>query len=343
MESLRRSLTMLVALAVSLSTSNTLPRHGGQNHKHKHAPRQGAFAGIQMVSSPGGPNPADVLPSTTMAPGSAITAVPTPAPTTDPSGNVTDPFMTNATTRTFPITVMQIPVATICPANLSIPLPVPYMISSINATTPLNSTSSAHPPLNSTSPFANATGYLPAPANASIASPIVTLADPSARIILGDNGCQTLFSPVTTAICSTVLSMGGQLPISVTDCGQWVTFSSSPVCGGAGATPTGVGETMAYFLAPWYDIASGTVPAEVQVQTCSSANGTSNCVTGSESWSVSTATVQSIVLQSAKFFGGAVGVSLPFLCSYSRCNAYKPCSIRFLPRPLQASSCSTNF
>ena len=309
MESLRHSLTLLVALSISLSTSIAHPRHGGRTHQHKHAPRQGAFAGIQMLSSPGGSNPTDLPPSDAIVLDSVTTAIPAPTPTTDPSGSLSDTSIANATTRTFPITVLQIPVATICPPNTSIPLPVPYSPPPINISTPLNRTNPGGPILNLTSSFTNVTDYLPIPANISFASPAATLADPSARIILGDNGCQTLFSPTTTAVCSTVVSMGGQVPISVTDCGQWVTFSSSPACGPAAtsAPNSTVGEAMAYFLAPWYDIASGLVPAQVQVQTCSS--GSSSCVTGSESWSVSTTMAQSTVVQTARFFGGAVGVS----------------------------------
>jgi hypothetical protein len=348
MQSLCCSLTILVALSISLSTSVAHPKYDGRNHKHKHAPRQGAFAGIQMISSPGDPNPTDLLPSDAIVPGSAITAAPIPAPITDSSSKATDSILTNATMRTFPIRVIQIPVATICPANHSIPLPSPYTTSPINTTSPLYSTSSAHPLLNSTSPSTNATDYIPISANASIVAPTVTLADPSARLILGDNGCQTLFTPMTTAICSTVLSIGGQLPIKVTDCGQWVTFSSSPVCGGLGGAaptaPSGSAEAVAYFLAPWYEIASGAVPAQVQVQSCSSASGTSNCVTGSESWSVSTTTEQSAVVLTAHFHGGAVGVSpLPFfslsppLTPIPYANLHKPQTVllSFLPHALQ--------
>jgi hypothetical protein len=162
-----------------------------------------------------------------------VTAVPIPVPTADPLSKSTALLMVYAISKTFPITVTQIPVATICPANYSRHLPIPFTASPINATNPLNSTKSLHPLLNTTASFPNALGYLPTPANASMTSPIATLADPSARIIFGNNGCQTLYTPVTTAICSTILPMGGQLPISVTDCGQWVTFSASPVCGGA--------------------------------------------------------------------------------------------------------------
>lgn len=266
-----------------------------------------------MISTPVGPYPTYLLPSDTIVPGSVITAVPISVPPTDPLSKSTVLLIAQAASKSFSITVTQIPVATICPANHSLHLPVPNTISPINNTNLLNSTNSVHPLLNTTTSFPNATDYHPIPANTGIASARVTLADPSARIILGNDGFQTLFTPDTTMICSTVLPLGGQLPISVTDCEQWVTFSSSPACGGAAmALATGAAETAAYFLAPWYEIASGAVPATVQVQTCSGfgPSMSSNCVTGSESWSVSTVTVQSTAVQTAKFYGAAVGVSL---------------------------------
>jgi hypothetical protein len=315
MESLRRSLTMLVAFSISLSTSAEYPRRDGRTYQHLHALRQGPFAGIQTISSISGPPPTDVLPSDGIVPGSVITAVSIPVSPTDPLSQSTVSLIAHATSKIFPITVTQIPVATICAANQSQHLPVQYTRSPINITNLLNSTDSVHPLLNTTASFPNATANFPIPANTSIASPTVILADPSVRIILGDNGCQTLFTPTTTAICSTVLPIGGQVPISVTDCGQWVTFSSSPVCGGATvAAPSGTAETTAYFLAPWYEIALGAVPATVQVQTCSAFghSTSSNCVTASESWSVRTVTVPSTLVQTAKFSGGAVGVSLLF-------------------------------
>jgi hypothetical protein len=79
------------------------------------------------------------------------------------------------------------------------------------------------------------------------------------------------------------------------------------------AAPTGAVETTAYFLAPWYEIASDGMPAIVQVQTCSSLglSMSSSCATASETWSVSTATTLGTVVQTAKFYGAAVGVSLP--------------------------------
>ena len=313
MESLRHSLTLLVTLSISLSTSIAHPRHGGRTHKHKHAPRQGGFAGIQILSSPGGPNPSDLPPSDAIAPASVSMAAFIPAPTTDLPENSIGISISNNMTRTFPITVLQIPVATICPPNASIPHPTPYVAPSINITTSVNGTKGGGPILNTTSSSTNATDYLPPTAKVSIYSPSVSLADHNARVILGDNGCQTLFSPTTTAICSTVVSVGGQVPVSVTDCGQRVTFSSSPICGPvATAAPNGTGgETMAYFLGPWYDIAAGAVPVEVEVRMCSSAGlgASSSCMTTSESWSVSTTMAQSTVLQTVRFFGGAIGVS----------------------------------
>jgi hypothetical protein len=307
MELLRCWLMMLAALLISISDGIAHPRH----HQQKHAPRQDAFAGIQIISSLDGPNPTGVSLLIPLEPGSLIATIPTPVPTTDLSVNSTEAV---ATTRTFPTTILQVPVATFCQANASIPLPILYTVSPINPTGSF-STNSARSLRNTTSSLANATENLLIPANISIAPPTVTLPDPNARIILGYNGCQTLFTSITTAICSTVLSIGGQVPISVTDCGEWVTFSSSPDCGVAGVTASA--GTTAYFLAPWYEIASGAVPVEVQVQACSTAlpSVSGSCVTGWESWSVSTKTIPHTAVQTASFVGGAVGVSFCFFGS----------------------------
>jgi hypothetical protein len=64
-----------------------------------------------------------------------------------------------------------------------------------------------------------------------------------ARIIFDPSGCQTIYSPVMTQICSTTVKPGGgMVPVQVTDCDQWVTFSSelAPRLAGddCSATPT---------------------------------------------------------------------------------------------------------
>ena len=47
-----------------------------------------------------------------------------------------------------------------------------------------------------------------------------------ARVGVDAAGCQTLFAPRVTAICSTVVSMVGLPEVTVSECDQWITFSS---------------------------------------------------------------------------------------------------------------------
>lgn len=285
MHPLRHSLILLFSLLLTRPCRGTHPHFGGRHHNP--SPRQEMAntlsVAIQTISTQSNPNPVTtpvgtVLASASLGAASALL------------GNLSR-TSTNILGAMFPVSVVHIPVATICPAHTSI------------SVSTLNNTSATPNSYNTTNQAFNATTRPPLLANTTSPTPTARLDDPNARIVLGDNGCQTLFSSTATAVCNTMISVGGQLPISVTDCGQWVTFSSSPICG---PTPTGRGDATAYFLAPWLDIAGGAIPAEVQVRTC---NGSSGCITGSESWTVDTKTASSTVVQVASFVGGAVGVS----------------------------------
>ena len=237
-------------------------RHDGKSHKnHIHRDieaRQNIpnapFAGIGILS-----NPATVSSSATLA---ATTASPPPqeqfdtisAMDTAGFGGAAAPSMASMTAASasssqatidllpspiFPITVIQVPIYTICP----------------DAPGYMNLTSTISP--NATAQYSNATAAAGnATQNTSIptnnvnttllsSSPSTTPApdptpppSPNARIVLNPNGCQTLYSASTTQICSTVITRGGQLPITVSDCSQWVTFSSSILAATAAVIPT---------------------------------------------------------------------------------------------------------
>ena len=136
--------------------------------------------------------------------------------------------------------------------------------------------------------------------------------DPTARILLGDGGCQTIYSPITTAVCSTTIKLAALPVATVTDCNQYLTFSSqtsdcsrsatpAPVAGGVAAdqsmtaaslsvalvlTPSAPGT---YYAAHWYDMRSGGVPSNVVVEECPGGCGVNvvSCITARERWSVS--------------------------------------------------------
>jgi hypothetical protein len=128
-----------------------------------------------------------------------------------------------------------------------------------------------------------------------------------------------LYTRTSSAICSTVLSGLGSIPISVTDCGQFITFSTSA---GSEPAPTAaipnhhveqgalMGERLAYFVAPWYDITAGQVPSNVLAHNCGVGRTFEEvCATKTESWSVVNQTTSIEVTRSIAFERSVTGVS----------------------------------
>ncbi|MCJ1362011.1 hypothetical protein MMC16_001113 [Acarospora aff. strigata] len=124
------------------------------------------------------------------------------------------------------------------------------------------------------------------------------------------SSCTTFYSATTTAICSTILTGGGQL-LTVTDCTQDVTFSTdhgynlstttmlapeSVIRKGTIASyptmeSTYLVPTTTYYQAPWQDVADG-IPTHVQAKICSGVDaGNQDCTSVMESWSVTTVPV----------------------------------------------------
>ena len=303
--------------------------------------------------------------------------------------------ITSFASPVFPSTVIQIPIYTICPdtpgylnaSSTSMNNTALYS----NATGPANATSYITPaisaipvPFNATALLSNGsyTTFLsqslstPASLAASSTSPTTTPA-PDARIVLGDNGCQTLYSASTTQLCSTTITRGGQVPITVSDCSQLVTFSSSSAdaagatcnCPNIPATPTsataaptspasqtssavvvsgsitsaaasassaGMGLGIAFYAAPWHEIAAGVVPGLVQVANCPDDSG-DGCATSSESWSVSTSTSTTTSTRTVQY----AGVSYPLRVCHLLCQAnmvHSPQYLRTTPESSRRAS-----
>ena len=91
----------------------------------------------------------------------------------------------------------------------------------------------------------------------------------------GAVSCSTLTTD--SATCNTVLTGMGQLPISVTDCDEWVTFSSDVGCAAAATATATAADDVTYYLAPWQTIAAGAVPTRVRVENCQGAPPEQNC------------------------------------------------------------------
>jgi hypothetical protein len=126
---------------------------------------------------------------------------------------------------------------------------------------------------------------------------------------LDSNGCQTVYSAKTTSLCTTTVRPAGMIPVPVTDCDQWVTFSSQTLDGcstdAAPSSPSFAAADcpMAYYLAHWYDLAQDTIPDNVRVQDCPLGSVGSDCATSSESWEVVTSTTTSTGTTVASFTG----------------------------------------
>jgi hypothetical protein len=115
--------------------------------------------------------------------------------------------------------------------------------------------------LSTTTDIVSATAVLPDGSHTTFASTAAPLkrrqADTSAspageaRIALDSNGCQTLFAPRVTAICSTTISPVGIPEVTVTDCEQWVTFSSeTKICPTYNPPPTSYTVSMPTVVPP---------------------------------------------------------------------------------------------
>jgi hypothetical protein len=363
------SLTACIAIALlSLSTPSTALNF---NLRHRKAPRDapvikaaaaelpaaavadllprqnGAAPGIPPASSPlevptltapSPPNPDDPPPTPTDTPSPGY--LPPGASVNEPMGEI-DSYI-------FPYTIIQVPVATICPGpDGSASFPVVSMPTSlsgsvsgvVNATAVLADGSSVV--YSSTVNTGAATEFLPlSPTTAAAAmgnldaSTVLLGVDgenatmqeptnPTARILLADDGCQTIFSPVYTAVCSTTVRLVGIPDATVSDCGQFITFSSDARCGatpipladeatagpipppvttggsgdGNASLPILTAEPGTYYAAHWLDVKKGGVMRNVRVEECTvpapgadAVRGEVECVTHRESWSVKTIT-----------------------------------------------------
>jgi hypothetical protein len=297
-----------VYLALSILVSSAIAHPGRSPHHgadHFHQPRQqsGApFAGIEVLSTP------SELSIGTVTRTSWFTSQPS---VTRPSGPTTYISVGNSSIGPIPVTIIPVPIATICSSVLhqTFTSTVPVSLSSSTLLDPntqekLPAAATVFLRLNSTEAD-----------NASAPVPTFTAYD--------GRGCSTLYTRTSSALCFTVLSGLGSLPVSVTDCGQLVTFSTSTGCkpGPTATIPTPyaeqgarTGERLAYFVAPWYDITAGQVPSSVLVHDCGveRIDGEA-CATATESWSVVNRTTSVEVTRSVTFEGTVTGVSSQWL------------------------------
>jgi hypothetical protein len=119
--------------------------------------------------------------------------------------------------------------------------------------------------------------------------------------------CSTQFYPVITPACHTVLTPLGGLPITVSNCSQYVTFSTDH-----GYTivdnRTVVGLTTMY-AAPWDEVVTGVPGGVVQAEVC----GDGNCTTYQEYLRVQSSEVPVTATSTVDFTATVTGVSFSYL------------------------------
>lgn len=204
------------------------------------------------------------------------------------SASITPSAETSANSSVPVTTQIIIPVATICPANVTVSPSTSAGLGLSSYVLTMNTESTSV----SSTATGNSTGTT------------VTETD--------TNGCSTLYTPVTTPVCQTTLSGMGQLPITVTACSQYVTFSTSTSTEIPVSTVSGspMGANVAYFLADWRVIASGVVPNNVTVEDCVQGSGGQDCSTSTESWSVTTETYDVPFTSTITFEGMVTGPAI---------------------------------
>lgn len=311
-----RRLTLATAAAAaallalpSLSSASILPRLNLLNGHSRHHNKMFRVAARQedssSSSSPASSTTASELPQVTLTvkPLPEDGATPTGATDTGGLGSLLEGLSFNGTVPIFPNVTVQEAVATVCP----------------------NATVLAFPLFSAAGTASADASSVSVTAAASASAAVSGVSDGNARVDVGSDGCQTLFTPTVKAVCETTISPLGIPVVTVTECEQWVTFSSETLAGLTASMPTvvpvveatagaekrqeGAGTTGAvvsgtallplpaaepsqgpgtYYAVKWYDAARGGVPASVRAVECWNddvVGGGGACTTWEERWS----------------------------------------------------------
>jgi hypothetical protein len=276
------TISVLLSIAAAHPGRHVHHVHHGADHSHQRRQDGGApFVGIEMLSTPGGSDSSTPI-------------------------LIIDTRTSRLTSQPISITVSPVAIATICPPGAR-----------PNTTSTPNTSAALSPNL----PEAKTARLLPAEESTllrlNFAGANETLAVVPTFTGYDGSGCSTLYTRTSSAVCSTVLTGLGAILVSITDCLQSITFSTStgyePLPTAATNKPPDIGEIkgkqLTYFAAPWYEIANGRVPNSVLVKICAAGMGGDGCGTATEWWSVVNQTSSVDVTSSLAFEGMVTGVS----------------------------------
>ena len=294
---------LTVSLLVSFAVAH--PRRHlqhGLDHLHQRRQDGGApFAGIEMLPTPAGSDSNPPI-STTLTRTSQLTSQPSSSRATGPTT-----YISVGTTSIGPIsiTIRPVAIATMCPPEAR------------PQTTSIGTSVALSPTLLD----AKIAQLLPAEEIALLRLNSTGANETSAVVptftAYNGSGCSTLYTRTASALCSTVLAGLGAIPVTVTNCVQSITFSTST---GSGPLPMAAthsttsiggssGEQLVYFVAPWYAVASGRMPNTVLVKICAPGREKDDCGTATESWNVVNQTSSVDVTSRVAFVGMVTGVS----------------------------------
>lgn len=344
-------LTILGALTTPLFAVHPTVRHTGRGHPHPKVRRE-AEGSSQTAGVDGIISPSSIVPKTISSSARISLQNPVLPISTDIDILITTMSPPVISSYAFPLSVIQVAVATNCPGVPSSSAIFPILPTDLASNNATNTTSSPPPIITSYLPvFVNATMLLPNGSSVvfmSISTSTVTsiidspqlspqpTKQPSAetaRIILDGDGCQTVYTATTIPVCETTLRLPGILPVPITDCDQWVTFSSQNLgaCSSTGSASLQAGEVsnstpkpptplvpaspitapVVFYVAHWYELARELVPNIVEIQNClPGMAGDPVCQTSSETWSTIYDT-RVITTSSVASFSGVGGHSFP--------------------------------
>lgn len=355
-------MTILSILIAPLSAYGSAIRHSGRSHPHPkvqaHQEAEGNGSGVglyELVPPPIVPEPVS---SSTHTPDVTFQDSILPVNIPMSTGMEDQPTPTNIPTIShyaFPTTVIQIAVASNCPDTPSSSAIFPLLSTDLASYNATNTMETSSPTITNYVPvYVNATAFLPNGSSTvflSLSSPTATTTlEPTelpsadtARIVQDSNGCQTVYTAATITVCSTTIRPPGMLAVPVTDCDQWITFSSQKLGGDCSSTDYTVLQTVksptlgplagplspsptpspritgpvVFYAAHWYELVEHPVPRLVRVENCLHDMGISSiCQTSSEAWNVVYNT-RIITTSSVASFSGVSRRSHFLWCLYS--------------------------
>lgn len=139
-------------------------------------------------------------------------------------------------------------------------------------------------------PITASSGLGPSPIKRQVSQPSAwPLLSPNGSLITPDSSpvCTVAYARKVLSLCNTIITRLGDLPITVTDCEQKITFRTGHGLLTLRGGPQELQTTN--YIAPWTDVVTGVPHGIIQAEVC----GGSWCQTYNERWETSAVVVKS--------------------------------------------------